>query len=1090
MKTLKEKFEACFEAPARLAGQVLFDQQVVTLTETADTFCRAEVAGQNFVETTVRIEKRQLIGDCECGVSFCGHLWAVLLAADAFGDLQKAGGRGVSPQMRCETVVNDAEKSEPQEMTEAKLAADFSDEVVYETLPGEDEVVIDEEVPEEFPLFADLIAEAWAKLKQAREATYTIDSGMPAYFYVWRADGGHLERVWLQVYYRQDVGGKARLQPLQFSVGDPVPSALDGAILTILSDYAVPGQPLASQKWRRLNNCFEVPAAVVQTVWLTLAEAGKLLIQSGEAGPQLLNLGAESFRFEPIFEPNGPNWLVSGAVKSDHHGFGLQGIRAISASVVAIGAHLFALDVCEAGALLEELLKAPRKVTGDELRPFIDQLLQFTLLPDGCFPKMEQSETVQGALPVGFMFVRTAKYKHRKQEQLHAEISYDYQGRRVPAHSPDRRVYNEETACWYPRDFEMERELSDGLETMGLRYADNPRKEEVGWKLLPSRLDEVVRSLVTAGWLVTAQGKTYCRPVEQRIQVKSSMDWFEVSIEVDFGDQTLPLPELLKNLERSAGLVRLDDGTYGLLPQEWLQNYTALTEIGEIDESIQGLRVKESLSLVLNSLLLEREAARSDALAAACRQLALAMDAQPEDAPSDFQGKLRDYQRIGLGWMHYLQRSGLGGILADDMGLGKTVQVLALLSHWQHKGGRTALVVAPKSLLFNWQAEAAKFAPNLKVLLHTGGSRTRRVKAFENYDVVLTTYGTMKRDVVLWGDFSFGYVILDEAQAIKNPDSDAAKAACAVKAAHRLAMTGTPIENNIGDLFSQLEFVNPGMGRRQSRAIGSGGFSEAQTQALREALAPMILRRTKKEVLTELPDKVEQIITCPMPEWQKEAYDQLRDFYKQQMQASKENKLEHSHFEALGALLRLRQTACHPGLVDIKFGRGWSGKLEVLLPMVQELRAEGHKILMFSQFTQWLKLVGDHLTEAGETFCYLDGATKDRAAEVDKFQNDPEVGSFLISLKAGGTGLNLTAASYVFLLDPWWNPAAEAQAVDRAYRMGQKQKVTAYRLVSEGTVEEKVVQLQQQKRSLADSLIQQTGDLKRFSSDQLDFLFS
>jgi SNF2 family DNA or RNA helicase len=428
------------------------------------------------------------------------------------------------------------------------------------------------------------------------------------------------------------------------------------------------------------------------------------------------------------------------------------------------------------------------------------------------------------------------------------------------------------------------------------------------------------------------------------------------------------------------------------------------------------------------------------------------------------------------------------------MGVGKTAQVLAVLELRRAEGKGPSLVVAPKSLMFNWRAEAARFTPQLRVLEHTG--LTRDVESIANHDLVLSTYGTLLRDAPQLSEIMFDYVVLDEAQAVKNASTATAKAVRLLRGEHRLALSGTPVENHLGELWSLFEFLNPGMLGEAKVLKLAGGLArnpgeEART-LLRQALRPFILRRTKQQVARELPAKTEQTIFCELGDAQRALYDELRLHYRESLlKRVKQQGLGRSKMHVLEALLRLRQAACHPGLLDAARVGDPSAKLDLLLEQLAELAEEGHQALVFSQFTSLLAIVRAKLDAAGVKYEYLDGATRNRQAHVDAFQNDQQCAVFLISLKAGGLGLNLTAAEYVFLLDPWWNPAVEAQAVDRAHRIGQTRPVFAYRLIARDTVEEKVLDLQKTKRDLADAILGEDNsiirDLKR---EDLELLLS
>jgi SNF2 family DNA or RNA helicase len=417
----------------------------------------------------------------------------------------------------------------------------------------------------------------------------------------------------------------------------------------------------------------------------------------------------------------------------------------------------------------------------------------------------------------------------------------------------------------------------------------------------------------------------------------------------------------------------------------------------------------------------------------------------------------------------------------------------ALRAGKQNDSLRSSLVVVPRSLVFHWKAEAARFAPRLRVLDHTGGARLKPGDHFDRYDVVLTTYGTLRRDALQFKDLRFDYCILDEAQAIKNPGTLSAKAARLLSADHRLALSGTPVENHLGELWSLFEFLNPGMLGSASVFGRAGRNPDAATRnVLARALRPFILRRTKGEVARELPAKTEQTIYCDLEPRDRKLYDELRDYYRARLLKNADGEgLSQLKFQVLEALLRLRQAACHPGLIDKRKAAEPSAKIDTLLAQLDQVIDEGHKILVFSQFTSLLAILRSRLDASKIPYAYLDGRTRDREMPVEQFQNDPNLKLFLISLKAGGLGLNLYAAEYVYLLDPWWNPAVEAQAIDRAHRIGQTRQVFAYRLIARDTVEEKVLELQKTKRDLADAIITADNSLiHNLTRQDLELLLS
>ncbi len=494
-------------------------------------------------------------------------------------------------------------------------------------------------------------------------------------------------------------------------------------------------------------------------------------------------------------------------------------------------------------------------------------------------------------------------------------------------------------------------------------------------------------------------------------------------------------------------------------------------------------------ALLVDALLQSK--AKADRKFEELRQRIAEAKPQPRQEPPTLQAELRPYQRAGLGWLHFLRESGVGGVLADDMGLGKTVQTLSLLEELRAGGtARPSLVVAPRSLLFNWAAEAKRFAPQLRVLEHHGSDRAENV--FEDSDVVLTTYATMRLDVAELSKIEFEYVILDEAQSIKNATSQVAKASRQLRSKHRLALSGTPIENHLGELWSLFEFLNPGLlggSRSFNRTFASKSAPPERREALARALRPLILRRTKEQVAPELPERIEQTLWCELEGKQKKQYDELRDHYRAALLGSvRKNGIEKSRMKILEALLRLRQAACDPGLIDPDTDAS-SAKMELLFEELRGVVDSGHRALVFSQFTSFLDIVRATLELEKTPYLYLDGTTRNRQALVEEFQSAGGPPVFLISLKAGGLGLNLTNADYIFLLDPWWNPAVEAQAIDRAHRIGRQKPVVAYRLIARDTVEEKILELQARKRELANSIISEDNSvLRKLEVEDLELL--
>jgi superfamily II DNA or RNA helicase len=675
-------------------------------------------------------------------------------------------------------------------------------------------------------------------------------------------------------------------------------------------------------------------------------------------------------------------------------------------------------------------------------------------------------------------------------DYLECEVLFAYGEKVIPDAFPTASLPAGKQERLLLRDLDSERKELSRLEPLGFLRAPT-RVSTFIWKLLSRKLPAAVHALTAAGWRVQADGKLYRRPTSLSVEVKTGIDWFELQGAADFEGKAAKLPDLLKAIRRGETMVELDDGSMGLLPEEWIERYGLTSTFANTEQD--SVRFSRGQAGLLDALLASQPDVQLDAGFRRIRQELERFDGiAAADPKSSFVGTLREYQRDGLGWLQFLRKFGFGGCLADDMGLGKTVQVLALLDTLRSRAVKPSLVVAPKSLVFNWKEEAARFTPKLRVLDHTGTSRLKSAEHFKDFEIVLTTYGTMRRDILMLKDASFDTVILDEAQAIKNASTGSAKAARLLQGDYKLALTGTPVENHIGELWSLFEFLNPGLlGTSSAFNAGLGEMNGTSREVLRRALRPFILRRTKDQVAKDLPPKLEQTIYCEMEKEQKKIYDELRSYYRQTLLARIDSDgIQKSKMHVLEALLRLRQAACDPALIDSSKPHS-SAKLDALVPQLAEVIDEGHKALVFSQFTSFLKILRDLLDREGISYEYLDGQTRDRASRIERFQKDSGCSLFLISLKAGGLGLNLTAADYVFLLDPWWNPAVEAQAVDRTHRIGQTRHVFAYRLITRNTVEERVLELQQTKRDLADAIIgAENSVLRGLTREHLELLLS
>jgi SNF2 family DNA or RNA helicase len=560
------------------------------------------------------------------------------------------------------------------------------------------------------------------------------------------------------------------------------------------------------------------------------------------------------------------------------------------------------------------------------------------------------------------------------------------------------------------------------------------------------------------------------------ISFRETHDWFDVYAMVRFGTFEIPFIKLRNLILARKKEFVLPNGEVAVIPETWLTKYSELFAFAEYNPDSQQLLLRK------HHLALVQEFAE-DSLATVVmnRKLEKLLDfneIEEQALPEGFMGTLRPYQKAGYDWINFLGTYRFGGCLADDMGLGKTVTTLAMLQYQKEKGAeRPSLLVMPTSLLYNWKLEAKKFTPQLRVLVYAGTYRDKNLSYFDDYDLILTSYGIVRIDVDLLRMYRFNYIILDESQAIKNPASHITNAVMELEASHRLILTGTPLENTTMDLWTQMTFANPGLLGSQSyfRSHFQGPIEKQNdTQRMRKLYAlikPFLLRRHKSQVALDLPPKVESVHYCEMAEEQEQRYEETKSYYRNFiLEHIEEEGIAKSQIVVLQGLTKLRQLANHPRMIDESY-EGESGKLEEIQSKLEELMSENHKVLIFSQFIRHLSILRRYLDEKGVRYAYLDGSTTDRQEQVERFQRDETIKIFLISLKAGGLGLNLTAADYVFILDPWWNPAIEAQAVDRAHRIGQQKTVFTYKFITKDSVEEKILDLQRSKQKLFNNLI-------------------
>ncbi len=587
---------------------------------------------------------------------------------------------------------------------------------------------------------------------------------------------------------------------------------------------------------------------------------------------------------------------------------------------------------------------------------------------------------------------------------------------------------------------------------------------------------------------------------QTKIFISSNTDWFDAKVDIVFGDQKVTVAEVKRALANKQQFVQLNDGTLGILPEEWLKKYSLLFRVGE--GKTDSLKLSRYHLSVVDELYETRDEEELVVKLEEKYENLKQFNQIKEIEPSNYlAGILRPYQVAGYQWLNYLTEIKWGGILADDMGLGKTVQALSFMEYFKKEHRKLkALVVCPTTLIYNWENEIKKFTPSLTYKIHHGGTRTRIKEELTDHDITITTYGTLRSDIKMLMSIDFDYVLLDESQAIKNPSSKVTKAACLLNAKNRLCMSGTPLQNNTFDIFAQMNFLNPGMlGTmeffRQEFAIPIDKFGDRERKDhLKKILYPFILRRTKEQVAKDLPEKQEMILFCEMEDEQRNIYDAYRNDFRNQILGTIETQgIQKSQLTILQGLMKLRQICDSPAILNEqeKF-ENHSIKLDELAREITENIGD-HKALIFSQFLGMLALIKAKLDELGVKYEYFDGSTSapDRQIAIESFQNNDEVRVFLISLKAGGVGLNLTAADYVYIVDPWWNPAVEQQAIDRTHRIGQTKNIFAYRMICKDTIEDKILLLQEKKRALAKDIISDDASfVKALTREDVEYLFS
>ncbi len=1074
----------CFERGVRERGFDYFRRRLVRVTSGGAAELEAEVRGTENYLVILRRVGDNVESYCGC-VYFldrrlpCKHLWAAVLAGDAAGHLQSLVPPDGVRALDVDSILLEFEEElrlENRKQSAPKLS------VPAQSLPAPPRPA-----PPPVPAWRKALDPLFAPPPPQFESYYAPRNPWPAgaelLYMLNRPGSASSDDLSLALYVREPrkTGGWKKLQILRMRRGQMVD-------LPLVEDREIVAQ-LAGTSPVHYSDLHEIP----NQVRLAQPLAQTLVPRILATGRCYLFDNVHEITDAPLRWEDGPAWeLVAELRERTETQFaltaGLQ--REGERMELERARHLYA-----SGFLLTDLglarvaegtsqrwfhalkHKGEIVIPQEQLPAFVERMMHSSDAPRLELPPSLGFEAITQPPQPQLHIVREARRAHV--EWMRADLIFDYAGRQVAEHEQAIGFLDADARKWLRRDLECENEARMRLRSLGLLLIDAQDQRARQWRFAADALPRVAAELLARGWRVTAEGRSLRTALSTRSEVSSAVDWFDLRAEVDYGaGATAQLPELLAALHRGQRVIDLGDGGFGLLPEEWLRQYAT---IGAMGCAVDGaIRFNSAQAGLLDALLAAQPEIHCDAVVTQIREgLKRFERVEPAAQPDGFNGTLRGYQREGLGWLQFLQRFGFGGCLADDMGVGKTAQVLALLEtrrelRKMQQLSKPSIAVVPKSLVFNWRQEAERFTPQLRVVDHTGLDRD--VGQIANCDLVLTTYGTLRRDIAELQEIAFDYVILDEAQAVKNAQTDSAKAVRLLRGDHRLAMSGTPVENHIGELWSLFEFLNPGLLGASSlfKAIGTNGRSidDATLAIIQRGVRPFILRRTKEDVARDLPTKTEQTIYCELEPRERKLYNQLLRHYRDALlpQISRQGVAK-TRIQVLEALLRLRQAACHPGLIDAGQRAKSSAKLDLLFEQLEEVLAEGHKALVFSQFTSLLDLVRQRLDAMRIPHEYLHGRTRDRAAPVERFQTMPDVKVFLISLKAGGVGLNLTAADYVFILDPWWNPAAEAQAIDRTHRIGQQRRVFAYRLIARDTVEEKVLELQKTKRALADAIL-------------------
>ncbi|MBX3438554.1 MAG: helicase SNF2, partial [Planctomycetaceae bacterium] len=934
--SLARLLESQFRGDIRFRGAAYLEAERVEVVRVTPEDLYGTVRDGTEYETHLSRQNGALHMYCSCADESssrkiaCKHLWATVLAVDAGDYLSSLPRDGHIPPF----VAEEAFAPLPTFVLE-----DFEEELLSGEVYQPRRAAVRAPTKTQRPLkdWEQQLVELRQQMGGVQEGAKPPERDREIYFEIDAAETRTAGQLVLQTSHRQRRanGQWGKLKPLKLRPGrlGEIEHEDDRLILA----YLTGGTPersswIAQQAEFQSSVCrYQVPQELCELLFPRMCATGRTrLLGSAEThlqplqwddGPPWELVLVLEFRDRDTESNESADWRLRGELRREGTHVAVEDLELLVPGGLAVhGDRLLRVDDFGARPWVT-LLTSRRPLCGeeDDAEQLVDQLFDLPNLPTLDLPPQLRLDEVR-VTPRPVITMTTPRTRGWRQERLFGSVAFDYAGALVPAASRQWALVQRQEGRCLLRDRVIEDQSWHLLQEIGFRRRLDQRRGEHDVDIAVGDLGRAVRTLVDAGWQVLADGYEVRQPGTPQLRINSGIDWFELSGDVDFQGQRIGFPELLAALARKETTIRLADGSLGILPEDWAEQYGLLSGLGTLQEG--KIRFSATQASLIDALLATRQPVDVDAEFAALRDRLTSFTGLETSAePEGFIGELRHYQRDGLGWLRFLQEFHFGGCLADDMGLGKTVQVLAILldQRLQQTQRRPSLIVVPKSLMFNWAHEIRRFTPQLSALEYTGISRDGLRDSFLEHDLVLTTYGTLRRDIAILKDVPFAYVVLDEAQTIKNAGSQIAKSARLLQAEHRLALSGTPIENHLGDLWSIFEFLNPGMLGRSSvfKLYSSDAHSTQSQTALSQALRPFVLRRTKKEVAAELPDKFEETIYCDMEEAQRQRYDELRLHYRQSLLGMvKEQGLGKTKMHVLEALLRLRQAACHPGLLD------------------------------------------------------------------------------------------------------------------------------------------------------------------------------